>query len=167
MNYTKAEVLESEAVMNQMRNAIYHLARFVEKAGKTDIKERLRKMGRNIARTLHQYWKPIEIVTTSNVRDVISTIYKKILISSVSIEIENDHIHVKDNDCALCKYHYEDVYIAGCEIILGMVSEFVSLISRESKHISSIYLDPVEVDKSKAYGDTMCIQVYKIKQGGA
>ncbi|MFX0071455.1 MAG: hypothetical protein ACFFAO_10235, partial [Candidatus Hermodarchaeota archaeon] len=137
MNYTKAEVLESEAVMNQMRNAIYHLARFMENAGKTDVKERLRKMGRNIAQTIFNYWKPIDLVTTQNVRAVISTIFKKILISSVTIEIENDTLIVRDNNCALCRYKYEDLNIAGCEIILGLISELISLISKGSKHISS------------------------------
>jgi hypothetical protein len=166
MNYTKADVLQAEATMNQMRNAIYHLARFMEKNGKKDIVERLRGMGQNIARTLFNYWKPINIVTLSNVKDVVSTIYQKILISSVSIEIKDDLLSVKDTNCALCKYHYEDLNVAGCEIILGFVSEFISLISKKSKELTSIYLEPHKVEMSKSYGHPSCIQVYNIKKGG-
>ena len=69
MNYTKGDIFQAEATMNQMRNAIYHLARFMEKNGKTDQVKRLRRMGRNIARTIFNYWKPISMVTTVNVRD--------------------------------------------------------------------------------------------------
>lgn len=167
MNYTKGEVFQAEATMNQMRNAIYHLARFMEKNGKKDQIKRLRRMGRNIARTIFNYWKPIYMVTVVNVKDVISTIYKKILMSNVVIEIKDDLISVKESNCALCKYQYEDVNIAGCEITLGLVSEFISLISKKSKDMSSIYLEPYEVEQSKALGHTSCIQVYKIKSGGS
>lgn len=166
MNYTKAEILQAEATMNQMRNAIYHLARFMEQNGKTDQIQRLRRMGRNIARTIFNYWTPIHIVTVVNVKDVISTIYKKILQSSITIELKDDLITVKDNNCALCKYHYEDLNIAGCEIILGLVSELISLISKKSKDMSSIYLEPFKVEQSKALGATSCIQIYKVKTGG-
>ena len=167
MNYTKGDIFQAEATMNQMRNAIYHLARFMKRNGKTDQVKRLRRMGRNIARTIFNYWKPIYMVTTVNVKDVISTIYKKILISNVAIEIKDDLIRVKENNCALCKYHYEDVNIAGCEITLGLVSEFISLISKKSKDMASIYLEPYNVEQSKALGHASCIQVYKIKSGGA
>lgn len=167
MNYTKGEVFQAEATMNQMRNAIYHLARFMEKNGKKDQIKRLRRMGRNIARTIFNYWKPIYMVTVVNVKDVLSTIYKKILMSNVVIEIKDYLISVKESNCALCKYQYEDVNIAGCEITLGLVSEFISLISKKSKDMSSIYLEPYEVEQSKALGHTSCIQVYKIKSGGS
>ncbi len=166
MNYSKADVLKAEATMNQMRNAIYHLTRFMQKNGKTDQIKRLRRMGRNIARTIFNYWKPISMVTAVNVKDVISTIYKKIFISNVVIEIKDDLISVKENNCALCKYQYEDVNIAGCEITLGLVSEFISLISKKSKDMASIYLEPYKIEQSKALGHTSCIQVYQIKSGG-
>jgi predicted hydrocarbon binding protein len=164
MNYTKADMLQAEATMNQMRNAIYHLARFMEKFSKKDIAERLRRMGQNIAKTLFNYWKPVNIVTISNLKDVVSTIYQKILFSSVAVEIRDDILRVKDNDCAFCKYHYEDINIAGCEILLGFVSEFISLISKRSKDLSSIYLDPYNVEMSKSYGDSYCVQTFKIKK---
>jgi hypothetical protein len=163
MNFTRKELIQTEATMNQMRNAIYHLARLMEKNGIRDSKERLRRIGQNIAKTYIQYWKPTEFIIMSNLKDVITTIYQKLLISSVSIEINeiDKEIKVKDYRCALCKYHYEDLEIAGCEIILGLVSEFINLISTDSHDPSSIFLVPYEVMESRALGNKFCIQTFK------
>ncbi|MFW9897429.1 MAG: hypothetical protein ACFFD7_16615, partial [Candidatus Thorarchaeota archaeon] len=104
-------------------------------------------------------------VNKSNLKDVLTTIYQKILNSSISIEVSADEslVKVQDYKCALCKYHYEDIEIAGCEIILGMVSEFINLINGDTKGLSSIFLEPFEVSESRAYGNKACIQVYKLK----
>ena len=168
MNYTKGEVLLAEATMNQMRNSIYHLARFMEKNGKKDITERLRRMGRNMAKTFINYWKPTDLITTENIKDVLTTIYKKIVNSIISIEINHydNIIIVKDQKCALCKYHYEDINIAGCEILLGLVSEIVHLVNGQSNNPSMIKLEPYKVEESRAYGNSLCIQIYKFQIGG-
>ncbi len=167
MNFSRKELIETEATMNQMRNAVFHLARLMEKNGIKNSKERLRRMGQNIAKTYIDYWKPTEIITLSNLKDVITTIYQKILNSSVSIEInENERIiKVRDYNCALCKYHYEDVEIAGCEILLGLVSEVINLISKEGNNSTQLLLDPYEVIESRAYGNKACIQLIKYKMG--
>lgn len=167
MNYSRADLTQTDATMNQMRNAVYELARFMGKNGMTDLKDKLRKMGKNIAKTYIRYWKPTDQVTISNLKDVITTIYQKILISSVSIEIVDVEklIKVQDYKCALCKYQYDDVEIAGCEIILGMVSEIINLINREVKDISSVFIEPFEIAESRAYGNKVCAQVYKYKIG--
>lgn len=139
----------------------------MERKGITNLKKRLRKMGQNIARTYIQYWKPTAIVNQNNLKDVITTIYQKILNSNVSIEIDNNEklVKVQDYKCALCRYHYTDIEIAGCEIIIGMVSELVSLINANSVDPSSIYLEPFEVRESRALGNKTCIQLYKYKMG--
>ena len=164
MNYSRADLTQTDATMNQMRNAVYELARFMEKNGMADLKVKLRKMGENIARTYIRYWKPTDQVKNSNLKDVITTIYQKILNSSVSIEIVDAEklVKVQDYKCALCKYQYDDVEIAGCEIILGMVSEIINLINKEFKDVSSVFIEPFEVAESRAYGNKVCIQVYKI-----
>ncbi len=167
MNYSRKELVETDATMNQMRNSVHILANFMEKNGVLDLKEKLRKMGRNIAKTYIRYWKPTNFVTNSNLKDVIATIYQKVLNSSTSIEIDNveNLIKVQDYRCALCKYQYEDIEIAGCEITLGMVSEIISLINKESGDPSSIFLEPYEVKESRAFGNKTCIQLYKYKTG--
>lgn len=167
MNYSRKELVETDATMNQMRNSVHILANFMEKNGVLDLKEKLRQMGRNIAKTYIRYWKPTNFVTNSNLKDVIATIYQKVLNSSTSIEIDDveNLIKVQDYRCALCKYHYDDIEIAGCEITLGMVSEIISLINKESSDPTSIILEPYEVKESRAFGNKTCIQLYKYKTG--
>ena len=168
MNYSRNELLTAEATMNQMRNAITHLARFMVKNGVTDKEERLRRMGRNIAKTYVNYWRPTKEINLANIKDVLNTIYQKILNSSVSIVIDEAQrtILVKDAKCSLCKYRYEDIEIAGCEILLGLVSEMVSIISEESKNPSALYLKPLEVKESRAFGSDFCLQMFKYSIGG-
>ena len=167
MNYSRKDLVQTEATMNQMRNSIHILASFMEKNGVLDLKERLRKMGQNIAKTYIRYWKPTNVVTSSNLKDVITTIYQKVLNSSTSIEIDDveNLIRVQDYSCALCKYQYDDIEIAGCEITLGMVSGIISLINKESSDPSSIFLEPYEVKESRAFGNKTCIQLYKYEIG--
>ncbi len=100
MNLTREDLTQSDATMNQMRNMVYHLERFMKINGVTETRENLRRMGRNIARTYVKYWKPIDNINLSNVKDVITTIYKHVLNSTVSIEIDksNKSITVHDND---------------------------------------------------------------------
>ena len=167
MNFTRKELVKTEATMNQMRNAIFHLARLMEKNAIQDPKKHLRRMGQNIARTYISYWKPTDVINLANLKDVITTIYQKILNSAISIQINEieKEIIVQDYRCALCKYHYEDVELAGCEILLGLVSEFITIISNESYEPLSIFIEPYEVIESRAYGHKKCIQVFKYRIG--
>ncbi len=167
MNFSRKELIQTETTMNQMRNSVYGLVRFMEKNRIQEVKEKLRKMGQNIARTYINYWKPTETVTITNIKDVITTIYQKILNSAISIEIDKlkKEIIVKDPKCALCKYHHEDIEIAGCEILIGMVSEFVYLINKDFGEPSFIFLKPSEVKESRTFGSKSCIQVFKYNEG--
>ena len=168
MNFSRKELIQTDATMNQMRNSIHILASLMEKNGKSDLKDRLRNMGKNIARTYLQYWKPTEGVNISNLKDIIATIYQKILNSSISVEINvaENLVKVQDNSCALCKYHYEDVEIAGCEILLGLISEFINLLNIDSSEHVAVVLEPYEVVESRAYGNKSCIQLFKYTDGG-
>lgn len=165
MNYSREELILSDATMNQMRNAVYELARFMHKNGISDLKDKLRMMGQNIAKTYVRYWTPTDLININNLKNVITTIYQKILNSSTSIEIDEIEkiIKVQDFRCALCKYQYDDIEIAGCEIILGMISEIINLISEKSSNPTSTFLEPIEVAESRSYGNKVCIQVYKYK----
>jgi hypothetical protein len=170
MNFSRKELIQTEATMNQMRNAVFHLVRLMEKNGIKDSKEKLRKMGQNIAKTYINYWKPTDVITLSNLKDVITTIYQKVLSSTVSIEINEIErtIKVQDYNCALCKYHYEDIEIAGCEILLGLVSELINLINKETSSSKQLLLNPYEVIESRSYGNKSCSQLfkYKLEKGG-
>lgn len=164
MNLTREDLIQSDATMNQMRNMVYHLERFMKINGVSRTRENLRRMGRNIARTYIKYWKPIDHVNKANVKNVITTIYKKILNSTVSVEIDeiNNTIIVKDNDCSLCKYQFNDIDVAGCEIIASMISEIISCINKEK---SSLILQPLDILESRTFGHKSCIQSFKYKEG--
>ncbi len=167
MSYSRKDLVESDATMNQMRNAIYHLERFIKNNNISEIKQRFQRMGQNIANTYIKYWKPIDKVEFTNIKNVLATIYKNILNSSVSIEI-NDYekvISVKDNDCALCKYHFEDIQVAGCEIIAAMVAELVSLINNKTEKDPSFSIQPIEIKESRTFGSKSCIQLFKYNDG--
>jgi hypothetical protein len=168
MNYTREDLVQSDATMNQMRNAIYHLQRFLKLNGIAEIREKLRKIGRNIAHTYFIYWKPIAYVDISNIKEVIATLYKNILNSSISIELDeiSKEIHVKDTDCPLCKYQFEDIKVAGCEIIAAMISEFILLINKELGDKESFILKNLDVDESKALGYKHCLHNYQYQSGG-
>jgi preprotein translocase subunit SecA len=169
MNYTREDLLQSDATMNQMRNAIYQLQRLLKLNSITEIKEILRRMGRNIAHTYFQYWKPIEYVDTSNVKDVIATLYRNILNSSVSIETDeiSKKIQIKDTDCPLCKYHFENIEVAGCEVIVAMIAEFILLINKKLGEKTPFIIKSLVVEESKALGHNFCIHNYEYQQGGA
>jgi len=163
MNYSRNDLTEGIATMNQIRNAIYHLVRFMEKNGVTDSIERMRRMGKNIARSYINYWKPTDNVSMNNIKDVLTTIYHRILNSTISIEINevDNLIIIRDNNCALCKYHYEDIEISGCEIIMGLISEYINLISKNSKKEFPLFLEPYKIIESRAFGNNACVQLYK------
>ncbi len=167
MNFSRKELIQTEITMNQMRNSVYGLVRFMEKNKIQNVKEKLRKMGQNIARTYINYWKPTETVTITNIKDVITTIYQKILNSAISIEVDqlNNEIIVKDHKCALCKYPLNNLEIAGCEVLIGMVSEFIYLINKEFSEPSSIFLEPSEVKESRTFGNKSCIQIFRYNIG--
>ena len=165
MNYSRHDLIQTEATMNQMRNAIYHLARFMKKNGVKKIEERLRRMGTNMARTIFNYWKPIDVVNVLNVKDVITTIYQKILNSSVTTELNEDSkiITIKDYKCAVCKYQYEDVNISGCELLIALIAEYINLISKSSQAPGALLVKPLSVLESKSYGDNLCTIQLKYK----
>lgn len=168
MSNTRNDLVQSDATMNQMRNAIYHLQRFMKMNKISEIRQRFHRMGQNIASTYIKSWMPIEMVEITNVKNVIATIYKSILNSSVSIEIsENEKIiTVKDNDCPLCKYHFEDIQISGCEIIAAMVAEYILLINKQNNSEKLFSIHPVEIKESRTFGHKTCIQQFKYNNGG-
>jgi protein tyrosine phosphatase len=160
--------VQSDATMNQMRNAIYHLQRFMKNNNISEIRQRFHRMGQNIAHTYIKNWKPIEKVEITNIKNLIATIYKNILNSSVSIEINDNEklIIIKDNDCALCKYYFEDIQISGCEIIAAMVAEFIQLINKQNTSGASFSIHPMEIRESRTFGNKSCIQQFKYNNGG-
>ena len=164
MNYSRADLVQTNATMNQLRNAIYHLQRFMKRNDITEVRSRLRRMGKNIAHTYLNTWRPIEKVTLTNIKDVMATIYKNVLNSTISIELDeiNKNIFIKDNDCALCKYHFSDINVAGCEIISSMVAEFINMINSDQ---DGLKIEIQDINESKVLGHASCIHIYNFTGG--
>jgi hypothetical protein len=164
MNYSRADLVQTNATMNQLRNAIYHLQRFMKRNDITEVRSRLRRMGKNIAHTYLNTWRPIEKVTLTNIKDVLATIYKNVLDSTVSIELDevNKKITVQDNDCALCKYQFTDINVAGCEIIGSMITEFINVINSNQ---DGFKIEIQDIDQSKIFGHNSCIHIYNFTGG--
>ena len=171
MSYSRDDLVKSDATMNQMRNAIYHLERFMKINKVPNIRQRFRRMGQNIAHTYYKHWESIQKVDLSNIKNILTIIYKDVLNSSISVEINDFEklILVKDKDCPLCKYHFEDIQVAGCEIIAAMVAELVLLINKQESNEnndSSFNIHPIEIKESRTFGSKYCIQVFKYSEGG-
>ena len=164
MNYSRADLVQTNATMNQLRNTIYHLQRFMKRNDITEVRSRLKRMGKNIAHTYLNTWRPIEKVTLTNIKDVLATIYKSVLNSTISIELDeiNKKITIQDNDCALCKYHFSDINVAGCEIIGSMVAEFINTINSNQ---NGFKIELQDISESKVLGHSACIHVYNFTGG--
>ena len=130
----------------------------------TEVRNRLRRMGKNIAHTYLNTWRPIEKVTLTSIKDVMATIYKNVLNSTISIELDeiNKKITIQDNDCALCKYHFSDINVAGCEIIGSMVAEFINMINSDQ---DGLKIEIQDINESKVLGHSACIHVYNFTGG--
>jgi hypothetical protein len=168
MNFSRHELVKAEATMNQMRNSVYHLQRFLKLNNVPHTDEVLQRMGKNIALSFIKYWKPIEKVTKDNIKEVMVTLYKFILDSTISIELDEyqQQIKIKDNDCPLCKYHFEDIQSAGCEIIISMMSEIILLINGDLNQKDCIFIKPLKIDESRTKGDKYCSHLYNYSFGG-
>ena len=158
-NYSRKELAKSNSAMNQLRNVIYHLIRFLQNEGKNNksIKKSLQRMGVNIAKTESKLFD----FDGDNPEDVIKQIYDLILGSKITISKNynsTDYI-VEDKKCCICKYHRKDITVAPCEIIHSMVSELL--------RINGYKVDDGKVEKSMALGDLSCLHTYPIQRDDA
>ena len=154
-NYSREELSKSSSAMNQLRNMIYHLIRFLYDSGHNDssIIKILKRMGKNIAKTESNLFE----FDGNSPEDLLKMIYDKILGSKISVSknaLSND-VLIEDKKCCVCKYHRKDISVAPCEIIQSMVSELMNLYGYS--------VEKSVVEKSMALGDLSCIHSYRIK----
>ncbi len=151
---SRAELINKTAVMNQMRNAVYHLMRFLKSKNVKDMKAELLEMGRNLGTSYAKVWN----ISKSGLENDLKIIYDTVIHSKISIRnIENDTlIEITDDKCPLCKYKYEDIDTAGCYVIIGMVEAIMKSIGYNSFQAKG-------VTESKTNGNDVCKHLYKIK----
>ncbi|GAB4310553.1 MAG: hypothetical protein Kow0069_10800 [Promethearchaeota archaeon] len=161
-NYTRAELFEHVATMNQLRNTVYHVIRLMQRTSRDMVVDRLRAMGRRIAETFVETWTPKPQEPARLLRVLYAT-----ALGSKRVKIDvggpGGLVRVVDKKCAMCKYPVEDVDAAGCEITAGFVARVVQLMKESGRLDWS--LEVVGVDKSKTRGDQTCDHLYRIRGG--
>ena len=155
-NYTRADLADKTATMNQMRNNLYHFIRFLmgRKMNEAEIEQRLRRMGENIAETINNEIDfPMESIDS-----LIQSIYSEIFDSKITLNRSANLFQIEDKKCPLCKYARENLTISPCEVITSMVSSICS------KRGYAVTQD--KVVKSVALGDISCIHLYSTEGRG-
>lgn len=157
-NSTREDLMQSYATMNQMRNVVYHMVKFMMEKGikENDIIIRLKRMGKNIAATEATLFK----IQKSEPDLMIKQIYSDVLDSKVTITTEqnpasNSVIYtIEDKKCALCKYRREDISVSPGELIPSMVSELLSM--------NGVKVLNYKVVHSRTLGDLSCVHSYEV-----
>ncbi|MHA1340417.1 MAG: hypothetical protein ACTSRZ_11495 [Promethearchaeota archaeon] len=154
-NYHVKDLIDKMSAMNQMRNNIYHLVKFMQEKGfsNEEIRKRLKRMGRNIANTMNTIFKFEE----NNAESTIKKIYKTLLNSKITVSRDRNMLIVEDRNCALCKYHRKDIMVSPDTIIPAMITEIMS-------HNGYKIIDG-GVSASKSLGDPICIHKYEFMEG--
>ena len=153
-NYTRGELANKTATMNQMRNNLYHFLRYMISKGFSDqqIQQRMERMGSNIAKTILE-----EIQFDGvNTEEKITSIYSEMFGSKVEITRHSSQFTIEDKKCSLCKYKRENLSSAPCEVITSFVSEIFTQLGHVVKKTA--------VNKSVALGDISCIHTYDITE---
>jgi hypothetical protein len=153
-NYTRGELANKTATMNQMRNNLYHFLRYMISKGFSDqqILVRLGRMGSNIAKTILEEKE----FTGVNVEEKIASIYSEMFESKIEIIRHSSQFIIEDKKCSLCKYKRENLSIAPCEVITSFVAEIFTQLGYDVEK-------PI-VNKSVALGDISCIHTYDLKE---
>ena len=154
-NYSRKELLKTTSTMNQLRNMLYHLIKYLGNSGKQSqyIKKSLRKMGQNIGKTEASLFN----FDNQHPDQLIKTMYDEILGSKVTVSkiIDSEVYTIENKKCCVCKYHRKDIAVAPCEIIHSMISELLKIYGYK--------VEESIVEESIALGSLSCVHSYKFK----
>ncbi|HMF34186.1 MAG TPA: hypothetical protein VKK79_22365 [Candidatus Lokiarchaeia archaeon] len=158
-NYTRADLLRYTAAMNQMRNAVYHLVRRMAARKVSNIEERLQAMGQRAGIDYAKIWSP----ETRNFEKFVKEVYYGVLRSKVKVDVDapSNTVKITDKNCPHCKYPYNDVSIAGCNVVLGFMEAYTREMQAAGK--ISFALKALGVSESKTLGNQECIHLYRLE----
>lgn len=155
---SRVDVLNKKFKVNQIRNAIYfyinHLKGDLNKS-KEEAVELLKEMGRKIALTYANYWKP----EYKDVLDLMREIHRSVFKTAARVRDNEGEISVISRSCPLCKYPRENIDVAGHNIILGFIETFFELLSKDDPQIPKI--NGVS-ETSRIFGEKKCKYTFKI-----
>ncbi len=158
-NFTRADLLRYTATMNQMRNMVYHLVRRMVAKNVQNVDDRLQAMGRRIAVDFARAWVP----ETQTFEKFIKETYFGVLRSKVKLDMDTPSrtLKVTDEKCPHCKYRYEDVSTAGCNVVVGFMEAYTHELKLTGK--INFELKSLGVAESKMRGDTNCVHLYRVE----
>ncbi len=152
--FSRNSLISQKMGFNQMRNSIYWLQRYMKqfKLSHNDLELRFLDMGKNIGASFVK-----EIVPKSKeLKDLFRELYNVTLNSKVKVAQEGNVYTIQDSKCALCKYQYDDIELAGCTIEIGMIAEILQRLGYQVIEKTII--------ESKAYGHKVCIHQYTVNK---
>ena len=154
----RTDLFQKKAKVNQIRNGVYSFISYFRKdlnKSADDTRKIIQNMGKNIAKSFFNYWKP---ENTEPLR-IIREIYRTVFSGSVNVREKDGYIVVIDRNCPFCKYT-RDVDISGCELILGFITQYFDLLS------SKKYIDPAtgtEMNIPKLEGKITASKIFSEK----
>ncbi len=155
---TRADILNKKFKVNQIRNAIYHYIEHIEKdlnKSKEEVINILKQMGRKMALTYVNYWKPDYTDTLNLMREVHRGVFKT---AAKVRQKDETTISVESRSCPLCKYPRE-LDVAGHNIIIGFIEAIYEYISKKDPNIPKINGTSMN---SRIFGDKLCEYHFKI-----
>ncbi len=158
-NFTRPDLLRYTATMNQMRNAVYHLVRRMVAKNVQNIDDRLQAMGRRIAVDFARAWAP----ETRTFEKFIKETYFGVLRSKVKVDVDvpSKTLKVTDDKCPHCRYRYEDISTAGCNVVAGFMEAYTHELKLAGK--INFELKTLGVAESKMRGDENCVHIYRVE----
>ena len=154
----RADLLNKKFKVNQIRNAIYAYIDIlgIDKNKKPEeIIKLLKEMGRKIALTYSNYWKP----EFKNSLDLMREIHRTVFKTAARVRQNDSEISVISRSCPFCKYSRENIEVPGHFILLGFIETLYELISKENSSIPKIRGISIT---SRISGDNKCEYNFKI-----
>jgi hypothetical protein len=124
-----------------------------------NIEERLQGMGQRIGADYAKVWSP----ETKNFEKFVKEVYFGVLHSKVKIDIDapSNTVKVTDKNCPHCKYPYDDVNVAGCNVVLGFMEAYTREMRAAGK--ISFTLTALGVSETRTRSDEECVHLYKLE----
>jgi hypothetical protein len=146
----RSDILNKKFKVNQIRNAIYAYIKVLKERElpTADIITKLKEMGRNIANTYINYWKPDFKDALDLMREIHRTVFK----TAARVREKEAKINVVSRSCPLCKYKRDEIEVPGCNIIVGFIEAMYEMLAEGAS------LPKVEgtVETSRIFGEKYC-----------
>jgi len=166
MDEERVKLFNKKAKVNQIRNGIYSfIAYFRNDLNKSTEETRniLQEMGKNIAKTFYNYWKPQNEEPLKIIREIHRVVFK----TAAKVREKDNYIIVTNRSCPFCKYK-RPVDVAGCELIIGFIIQYFEFL-KGKKYVDSISGEELTIPQlqgkvtvSKIFGEKpYCQNVYK------